>query len=50
MYGEEEIVTGYVWNLPQLNMELVFALLLMASAILLLVLLERKGEAKGKAT
>lgn len=43
MYGNEEVVTGYQWNLPQMNLEFVFAMLLMLTAVLLLVLLERKG-------
>lgn len=47
-YGDKEVVTGYQWNLPHLDLEFVFALLLMASAIILLVLLERKGEEKGR--
>ncbi len=47
-FGDEEVVTGYVWNLPAFNSELLFALLLMASAIALLVIMERKGKAKEK--
>lgn len=45
-FGDKEQVTGYTWNLPQMNMEFVVALALMAAGVAIIFLMEGKAAPK----
>jgi putative membrane protein len=47
-YGDKSVVVGYQYNMPGFNLELLFASLLIISAIAIIILMERHGARRAE--